>query len=321
MAVLAATMDGVYRFPDVPFEDPELVLADVDALELKTFDGVEGAWAATKQGLYRSVDGGDTWERTGVPMERVPTVAASPGGEYVYAGTNPGAVFRSGDVGDTWIELAGFQEVDRRGEWPMVPHRALARVRGMDVPDDDPDTIVTGIEAAGVVYSMDGGETWTACYEGLDVDVHDVHALSAEEWIVPTRSGPFVTEDGGDSWRRVETARRYHREVLLHDGVAYAAGAAESPAFFETGDERGADAELYVSRDGFEAWETVDYPGYPESYVMSWLAYSDGSVLGGANDGGIYRSADGGETWETVGAVPVVEEMKAAYGVTSMVEV
>lgn len=321
MAILAATMDGVYRFPEVPFEDPELVLADVDALEVATFDAVDGAFAATKQGLYRSFDGGDSWESAGVPMESVPSVAASPDGGYVYAGTNPARVFRSGDDCESWANLQGFQDVERRAEWPTVPHRALARVRSLDVAPDDHGVVLAGIEAASVVYSADGGDTWTEIYEGVDADVHDVVALSAEEWVVTTRMGPFVTGDAGASWTRVPMGRRYQRETLVHDGVTYAAGAPQAPPFFEEGEDESADAELYVSTDRLETFEPVAYPGHPESFVMSWLATADGAVLGGGSDGRVFRTPDGGESWDAVGSVPVVEEMKAAYGVTSLAEV
>jgi photosystem II stability/assembly factor-like uncharacterized protein len=325
MTVLAATMDGVYRFPDVPFEDPELVLADVSALELKTFDPVDGVFAATRGGLYRSVDGGDTWDDLGVPVERVSSVTASPDG-VVYAGTDPAAVYRSDGVGGTWTELPGFHDVAGRDEWPIENHLTEARVRGLDVPADAPAVVVAAVEPSGLVYSTDGGETWTALHQAidgdlyLDFDVHDVVTVSADEWLVASRVGVFVTEDGGDSWRRSLTHRRYYREVLLHDGVAYASAAPHAPPWFESEDE-GADAELYVSRDGFETWETVEYPGEGESLVISWSALSDGSMLGGANDGRVYRSSDAGETWETVGTVPVAEAATAAFGVTSLAEV
>jgi photosystem II stability/assembly factor-like uncharacterized protein len=64
-------------------------------------------------GVYRSVDGGETWSPTGLPPHYVTALAIDPENpQMIYAGTarigffSPdGGVFRSVDGGDTWISF------------------------------------------------------------------------------------------------------------------------------------------------------------------------------------------------------------------------
>src|SRR5690349_1015216 len=75
----------------------------VESVRGGIFAGVHGS------GLYRSLDGGATWElkTQGLTADHVFTVAAVPrGGDVVlYAGTEPVHLYRSTDYGDTWEEL------------------------------------------------------------------------------------------------------------------------------------------------------------------------------------------------------------------------
>ena len=60
MAVLIGTRDGVYRTQTLPVEDADHVLDSGDTLRVRTFPAVNGVFAASKSGLYRSVDEGQT---------------------------------------------------------------------------------------------------------------------------------------------------------------------------------------------------------------------------------------------------------------------
>ena len=58
MAILFGTRDGVYRTATVPVEDADQVLDSGDTPRVRTFPAVNGVFAATKSGLYRSLDEG-----------------------------------------------------------------------------------------------------------------------------------------------------------------------------------------------------------------------------------------------------------------------
>src|SRR2546422_10847146 len=62
-----------------------------------------------EQGLFKSRDGGRSWERLGLPHNAVFSVAVSPLDGAVYAGCEPSMIFKSRDGGDRWRELSGLR--------------------------------------------------------------------------------------------------------------------------------------------------------------------------------------------------------------------
>lgn len=67
MAVLIGTRDGVFRATTIPVDGVEQVLDSGDTPRVRTFPEIDGVFAATKAGVYRSMDEGQTWENLGVP--------------------------------------------------------------------------------------------------------------------------------------------------------------------------------------------------------------------------------------------------------------
>ena len=91
--------------------DPE----DPDTLYVGTSD----------EGIFKSEDGGETWEKlSGIEHPRVTAVAVSPTDGAVYAGTEPSALFVSRDGGASWRELEGM------GIFPPRPPGAFHPVPG-----------------------------------------------------------------------------------------------------------------------------------------------------------------------------------------------
>ena len=117
-------------------------------------------------GLWRSTNGGDTWEQVLVEQGTVNGCLAV--GGAVYAAAGDANLYRSTDGGDTWESLTDFTSVDDGdgvGDtgWtvavdPADPdHILYTREEGWHTADDGP----------GVVESYDGGETWTELNTGL----------------------------------------------------------------------------------------------------------------------------------------------------------
>jgi|GEM_PF-2381641 len=114
-------------------------------------------WAGTAGGLFRSVDGGDSWSEAsdGLPSRFVKGVAASPvTPDEVWAGTGAGAA-RSVDGGRTWQPL----EESTSGLPPV-------EVRIFVFDRDDPARMWAG-SAEGLFTSFDGGESWQPDESGL----------------------------------------------------------------------------------------------------------------------------------------------------------
>ena len=294
MKLLAGTRTGVYRGTSASFDDAVRVLDSDRVMRLRTFG--PRTYAATRGGLYRSLDDGDSWARIETPRPEVYSVLEHPEGERLYAGTHPAHCYVSTDAGDTWSECRGLQELPSRASWHTPRHRNEAHVRALRASGD---RLVAGIEVGGVHVSDDGGETWSERRDGLHDDVH--HVLVADgTWVASTGDGLYRTDDDGRTWRRLDgdVDHRYFRAAHVQDGRLYAAATAGPPPTWEG--PRGTDAALFESGGG-ELLRPVDYPGSPGGFVLSWAA-GGGDLFAGTTAGQLLRrTADG---WLGAGNVP-----------------
>lgn len=146
--------------------------------------GGGGDWHGA--GVWRSEDGGETWEVTRLsrgqmdewaandpdfaemigwtpeklPFEGVFSQVWSLGqtGDTLLAGTKPANLLASGDGGRTWDRLEGLTNHPSAGSWNpgaagLVLHTILS-------DPADPKKLWIGISAAGVFASEDGGQSW-----------------------------------------------------------------------------------------------------------------------------------------------------------------
>jgi photosystem II stability/assembly factor-like uncharacterized protein len=304
--LLIGTSEGVYRAPINEIDDATHVLTTEPVLRVHRFG--DTIFVATRSGLFRSADGGETWSDLGVPRREVYSVVASPDGERLYAGTHPAHLYVSTDDGGSWRELDGFQNLPSRETWHTPRHRNEAHIRSLGVHSDAPERVIAGVEVGGVHISDDGGETWTErrnglpeLQGGLQYDVHHVLVFGAEEYVVSCGGGLYRTRDGGQSWSRLDTdiEQTYFREAFAHDGRLYAAARGPPWTWRET---NGADTALFESRDSGETLAAVTYPGSPAEFVLAWTVL-DGRVVAGTSEGRVITREDDG--WTMLGRVPV----------------
>ena len=114
-------------------------------------------FAGTKDGVYRSIDSGKSFQRTNFPDSRqiwsFLVDATNP--KLVYAGGSPISMYRSEDTGETWKELPD----------PGMPDRAVmpfaCRVMRMAQHPNKPGTIFAALEVNGVMSTDNHAESWT----------------------------------------------------------------------------------------------------------------------------------------------------------------
>ncbi|WP_254533406.1 WD40/YVTN/BNR-like repeat-containing protein [Natrinema gelatinilyticum] len=303
-ALLIGTDEGVYRAYTDDIADSRRVLESELVLRVRRFG--DAMFAATRSGLFRSRDGGETWTDLAVPRREVYSVVQSPDAERLYAGTHPAHLYISTDDGATWRELTGFQDVPSRETWHTPRHRNEAHVRSLSVHPDTPDRMIAGVEVGGVLVSDDCGESWEERRAGLhnerednlQFDVHHALSLSGDELVVSCGGGLYRTRNAGDSWTRLDDHNHpYFREAFSHGDRLYAA-ATRGPWVSEM------DATLFESTDEGETLDAVSYPGAGDAFVLAWTALdeTDGGVFAGTHTGSVLRRA-GGE-WTNTGTVP-----------------
>ena len=219
--------DGGRSWERVLFRSPTAGAADLSldhtnprVLYATIWDASRTPWNLTSggpdSGLYRSVDGGDTWaeitRNPGMPegvLGRM-GVAASPARPWrVWAlvQAEKGGLFLSDDGGDTWERVSDYAQLNAR-----------AWYYGHVIPDpQDADTVYIPNEQ--VWKSVDGGRTLSQMPTPHG-DNHDlwVDSNDPERMIEGNDGGACVSFDSGASWSSLynqPTAQFYH---LATDG-------------------------------------------------------------------------------------------------------
>lgn len=285
------------------------------------FAGVHG------DGLYRSLDGGATWElkTAGLTAAHVFTVAAveRDGQVVLYAGTEPVHLYRSTDYGETWEELPALPEM-RADYWkfPAPPHEA--HTKHIAFHPADPDTFFVSVEQGGLFKTVDGGQSWVE----LDAyakpedraykDVHRclLHPADPDVLYITSGTGFYRSPDGGQSWEHLtdRTYRVAYPDALLFspldDSELFMAGSAGSPGRWQ--ETHHAKAAIMRSRDGGRTFALLS-DGLPADWranveALSVYRWGDRFALFAATtDGDVYTTEDGGDTWSQIasGLAPI----------------
>jgi hypothetical protein len=259
------------------------------------------------EGIFKSEDGGGTWEKlSGIEHPRVTAVAVSPTDGTVYAGTEPSALFVSRDGGGSWRELEGMGNLPSAPTWSFPPRPWTSHVRAIAPSYADPDLVVVGIELGGVVRSTDGGETWQDQRPGAQADCHSLLAHpGAPELLYEAGGGGFAqSTDFGESWEGADAGMHLHYAWGL-------AADAEDPSLVYTSAAsgpgrahgRGSSNATIYRRSGNERWQPVleGLSAFP--YALCQDPETPGTLYAGLGDGMILHTADAGAKWEEVAHV------------------
>jgi photosystem II stability/assembly factor-like uncharacterized protein len=164
-------------------------------------------------GMYKSVDGGDTWqclnEKPGMPIGLLGKMGiavspVNPNRLYALIENNKGGLFRSDDAGEHW-ELINEDKNLWQRPWYYMNLQAD--------PKNENGLIILNVDAW---QSKDGGKV----FKKIEVhhgDTHDVwiNPKNPENFIIADDGGAEVTFNGGDTFSDLDipTAQFYHVSV------------------------------------------------------------------------------------------------------------
>jgi photosystem II stability/assembly factor-like uncharacterized protein len=265
----------------------------VDARGAQVLVGTRGA------GLLLSEDAGASWETVSLPEPDVLSVAIGAADGALYTGTEPSRLFVSRD-GGPWTELEALQEIPSRDQWSFPPRPWTHHVRWIAPDPHRAERVLVGIELGGLMYTEDGGASFSDHRPGAKRDAHNIawHPTADARAYQAAGDGAAWSRDGGRSWEAVDSGRDlgycWALAVDPKDPERWYVSAASGPGAAH----RGADARGELYRwDGGE-WRALELPGESMPYA---LTVTDGELLAGMTDGRVLRSSDRGESWAETG--------------------
>jgi photosystem II stability/assembly factor-like uncharacterized protein len=285
-------------------------------------------FGATGGGVWKTTDGGVTWEPLGDQTFKTGSVGAigvsesDPNVVYVGMGeetlrgnlSHGDGMYKSTDAGKTWKKLPGLDDT-----------RHISRVR---VHPGNPDLVYVAAighafgpnEQRGVFRSKDGGKSWEkvlyrhplAGAIDLTFDPSNASVLYAALWQYIRKpwtfesggpaSGLFKSTDGGDTWQEITRSPGLPRGMVGKIGVTVSAAAPERVWAIVEAEDGG----VFRSDNGGASWTKVN-----ESRDLRQRAWYYTRIYADPQNAervyvlntGFYRSNDGGRTFSNI-AVP-----------------
>jgi photosystem II stability/assembly factor-like uncharacterized protein len=265
------------------------------------------AWCGIHRGgVFRSDDGGTSWQPIGLEGRLIMAVAASAAErDLVWVGTEPSEVWRSEDAGNTWEQTSRLETLSSSSEWSFPPRPDTHHVRWIACHPLEPVRLWVAIEAGALVSTIDRGRTWRDRVPSGPLDTHElaIHPKAPDTLRVSAGDGYFESDDGGATWSSPSTGLEvgYLRSVTIDpeqpDVVVVSASSGPYSAYVAGR----SDGRLY-RRLTRERWERVR-DGWPEpaSTVAPLLcAGANAGEVWAADERGVHRSDDGGKSWRRV---------------------
>ena len=282
--------------------------------------------------VFRSDDLGRTWDETkggavrfpadtGGALERVWQLRPAPDDQdgVVYAGTEPSALFRSTDRGETFELVRSLWDHPHRPNWqPGGGGQAIHTV----LPDPaDPDIVTVAMSTGGVYRTEDAGETWNPFNRGIGAEfipgetpeygqcVHKVaiDAGDPDRMYAQNHGGVFRSDDAGRSWQSIADGlpADFGFPIVAHPNRPGTVYVFPLVAAIERFPPSGKPA-VWRSDDAGETWQETG-PGLPaeaHTAVLRDAFVSDqAEPLGlylGTRHGAIWASNDEGGTWAEI---------------------
>lgn len=273
-------------------------------------------------GVYKSVDGGRSWQNVGLPeSEHIGAIIIDPRDSDAVFVAAQGPLWRAGG------ERGLYKTTDGGKTWRRVLHISEdTGVNEVVIDPDDPDrmyasayqrrrrqwTLIDGGPESAIYRSENGGETWEKASRGLPggdvgriglaISEADNHTLYAIVTASGSSSGFFRSIDGATSWQRMSgyktSSPQYYNEIVAdpHD--------VDRVYLMDT--------FMQVTTDGGRTWSSVPSRGKHVDAHALWIDPDDQDHLLSGVDGGIYESFNRGNTWRYAPNLPITQFYKVA---------
>ena len=326
--------DGGTRYKPVFDEQPAQSIGAITldpANPMTVWVGTGEAWTRNSvsigDGIYKSTDGGETWQHMGLPnSERIAQILVHPkNGDTVFAAV-PGKLWS--DSPDRGL----YKTTDGGRNWELVLKGANLSTGASTIALDptDPNIVFAGLwdfrrkgwtfrsggdgpdqpSGSGLLRSADGGTTWTEItadankgfpkkpYGRIAVAIAPTNAKRVYAFVESTNSALFVSDDGGSTWEQRDRSswmvwRPFYFANLIVDPK-------NADRLFKT------DGPLIVSEDAGKSFSVVGgFVGMHGDVHDLWIDPTNPQTVIAGDDGGIWYSHNGGSKWWKGDNLPV----------------
>ena len=313
--------------PSYSIGDVALDPSNPEVVWVGTGENVSGRHVAWGSGVYRSRNGGGSWENVGLEKsEHIGKIIVDPrDGNVVFVAAegplwNEGGergLFRSLDGGESWVavleidENTGVTDVEFDPSNPDVIYAAAfqrqRRIWGY----------MAGGPGSGIYKSTDGGDSWRKLEAGLpggDLGKIGLAVTPADPDLVYATieargggEGFYRSTDKGEGWERRNgyisggTGPHYYQEIE--------ASPADPNLVYQM------DVFVQVTRDGGATFDNLGTgrEAHSDNHAL-WIDPDDWEHLLVGTDAGLYESFDEGLTWRHFPNLPVSQFYKVAMG-------
>jgi photosystem II stability/assembly factor-like uncharacterized protein len=276
-------------------------------------EGLQRPDLSTGDGIYKSTDGGQTWQHLGLrDGQQIPAILVDPSDAnrvYVavlghpYGANTERGVFRSIDGGKTWEKVLYKDENTGAVALAFDPRDARTLYAVLWAARQGPWENGSWQGAkSGLYKSNDGGTTWRQLTKGLPTTAQGLGrigigvSLSAPDRVyalvdAPQLGGVYRSDDAGESWQRVNQEGRVwgrgsdFAEVKVdpkNKDIVYVAN-----------------TSVYRSTDGGKTFQAFKGAPGGDDYHTVWINPDNPQIILLASDQGAIVSVNGGQTWSS----------------------
>lgn len=294
----------------------DIYQANPDIIWVGTGEGNPRNSLNSGAGVYRSIDGGKTWELKGLEKTRnIHRIIIDPtNSDIVYVGAigSPWGphpergVYKTTDGGDTWKQILFTNELSGVGDMVMDPVNPNKLVAGMWEHQRWPWFLKSGGPGSGLYITWDGGKNWKKLTEkegmpkgeigriGLTIPKCNNKRIYA--LIECAKNALYRSDDGGNSWIKMTDQNVSNRPFYYHEIHADPMDPDRIYNLF---------SNVSKSEDGGLTFESFSSRAiHPDRHAWYINPLNNNFLIDG-NDGGLAISQDRGVTWRFATNLPL----------------